>query len=457
MGFSGIKVMYRLDSDETAAVSACRGGVRMTVIRAWLLDYRPLDRATADAASAAAGTLPAHLARTVPEAAGARPEWAVLATCHRCEVYACGAGADSLRRLLDGHLPAAARGAVTAIDGVRAAHHLMQVAAGLDSLLIGETDVQRQVVEALDRAMRLGSAGPVLNALFRAAVHAGKRARTVTAIGRHATSLAPAAVDLIEARFGPLHRAQALVFGAGTMARRACERLRALGVGALAVTNRTGSRAQDVARTYGGRAVPWEEAAGALRGADIAIAATAAQEPFIDRPMLDAATAGRGGRTLHLVDLALPRNVRVDEAPLDRLRYYDFADLEEAAAAGRAARAAEVPHAKAVIEQELARFRTWLEHHEVTPALRLLGERAAAARDAELERAWRRLPELTARQRRVVESLAHNLTQRLLRLPRQRLRHAAGSDQAARCRAALEYLFAEPDPADDGATPDAAI
>lgn len=435
---------------------AASAGVRMTAIRGWLLDYRPLDRHAADAASAAAGALPAHLARSVPEAAGARPEWAVLATCHRCEVYACGAGAEAVRRPLLEHLPPPARGAVTAIDGVRAAHHLMRVAAGLDSLLIGETDVQRQVVEALDRAARLGSAGPVLNALFRAAVHAGKRARTATGIGRHATSLAPAAVDLVRARFGPLHRAQALVFGAGTMARRACERLRALGVGALAVTNRTGSRAQEVARIYGGSAVPWQDAAGALGGADLAITATAAPEPFIDRPMLDAATAGRGGRTLHLVDLALPRNVRVDEAPLDRLRYYDLADLEAAAAAGRAARAAEAPRAEAVIEQELARFRTWLEHHEVSPALRLLGELAAAARDAELERARRRLPELTVRERRVVESLAHNLTQRLLRRPRQRLRQAAGSDQAARCRAALEYLFAEPDAADDRTTPDAA-
>lgn len=427
----------------------------MTVIRAWLLDYRPLDRGAADAASAAAGTLPAQLARAVPAAAGARPEWAVLATCHRCEVYVCGAGAGSLRRRLDQHLPPAARGSVTEIDGARAAHHLMRVAAGLDSLLIGETDVQRQVVEALDRAALIGSAGPVLNALFRAAVHAGKRARTVTAIGRHATSLAPAAVDLVAARFGPLHRAQALVFGAGTMARRACDRLHALGVGALAVTNRTLARAQHLARTYGGRAVPWEDAAGALRGADVAIAATAAPEPFIDRPMLDAATAARDGRPLHLVDLALPRNVRVDGAPLDRLRYYDFADLEAAAAAGHAARAADIPRAEAVIDQELARFRTWLQQREVVPALRLLGEQAAAARDAELERARRRLPELTDRQRRAVESMAHNLTQRLLRRPRERLRQAAGSDQAARCRAALEYLFAEPDPADDRTTPDA--
>lgn len=427
----------------------------MTVIRAWLLDYRPLDRYAADAASAAAGTLPTQLARTVPAAAGAGPEWAVLATCHRCEVYACGAGVDPLRRRLDEHLPPAAREAVTEIDGARAAHHLMRVAAGLDSLLIGETDVQRQVVEALDRAALLGSAGPVLNALFRAAVHAGKRVRTVTAIGRHATSLAPAAVDLVAARFGPLHRAQALVFGAGTMARRACDRLHALGVGALVVTNRTLARAQHLAHAYGGRAVPWEDAAGALRGADVAIAATAAPEPFIDRSMLDAATAARDGRPLHLVDLALPRNVRVDEAPLDRLRYYDFADLEAAAAAGRAARAADVPRAEAVIEQELARFRTWLQQREVVPALRLLGEQAAAARDAELERARRRLPELTDRQRRAVESLAHNLTQRLLRRPRKRLRQAAGSDQAARCRAALEYLFAEPDPADDRTSPDA--
>jgi glutamyl-tRNA reductase len=416
------------------------------MIRAWLLDYRPLPQSLASAAAATAAALPDHLAQVMTHANGRRPEWALLATCHRCEVYTCAASTESMHDVLQAQLPPAAGRALTALHGDAAARHLMRVAAGLESMLLGETDVQHQVVAALAQATELGSAGPVLNALFRAAIHAGKRVRTVTSIGRHATSLAPAAVDLVAARLGSMSQAQALVFGAGTMAQRACERLHALGIGGLTVTNRTLARAEHLAATCGGRAVPWEGGAGALSGADVAIAATAAPKPFIDGRMLRTATAARPLRPLHLVDLALPQNVQPDGSASAGVCYYDFADLEAATRASHAARAAEVPRAEAAIEQELARLRTWLQQRAVAPTLRLLGELATAARDAELERAWRRLPGLSTRERRVVESLAHNLAQRLVRRPLTRLRAAAGSEQAEHYGAVLEDLFADPAP-----------
>ena len=416
------------------------------MIRAWLLDYRPLDQSLASAVAAAATTLPDRLGEIMRHANGQRPEWALLATCHRCEVYTVQANAELVLGLLREQLPPDASQAVTELRGDGAARHLMRVAAGLESMLLGETDVQHQVVEALETATERGGAGPVLNALFRAAIHAGKRVRTVTSIGRHATSLAPAAVDLVAAQLSSMSEAQALVFGAGTMAQRACERLHAIGVRGLTVTNRTFARAQELAHACGGRAVPWEGGVAALGEADLAIAATAAPKPFIDGRMLRTATAARPRRPLHLVDLALPQNVHRDGAATAGVCYYDFDDLEQATRASHAARAAEVPHAEAAIEQELARFRAWLQQRAVTPTLRLLGELGSAARDAELERAWRRLPELSARERRVVESLAHNLAQRLLRRPMQRLRAAAGSEQAEHYRAVLEHLFADSEP-----------
>ncbi len=422
------------------------------MIRAWLLDYRPLDQSLASAAAAAATTLPGRFARLMAHANGQRPEWALLATCHRCEVYAFQANGELVQALLREQLPPDASHAVTELRGDAVTRHLMRVAAGLESMLLGETDVQHQVVEALAAATERGSAGPVLHALFRAAIHAGKRVRTVTSIGRHATSLAPAAVDLVAAHVGSMSEARALVFGAGTMARRACERLHALGVGGLTVTSRTFARAQELAHACGGQAVPWGDGAAALGEADLAIAATAAPEPFIDGRMLRAATGARPRRALHLVDLALPQNVRREGTATAGVCYYDFGDLEQATRASHAARAAEVPHAEAAIEQELARFRAWLQQRAVTPTLRLLGELGSAARDAELERAWRRLPELSARERRVVESLAHNLAQRLLRRPMQRLRAAAGSEQAEHYRAVLEDLFADPEPHEEDYT-----
>ena len=416
------------------------------MIRAWLLDYRPLDQSLASAAAAAATALPDRLATLMRQVNGQRPEWALLATCHRCEVYAFQANGDLVRGVLREQLPADASHAVTEQRGDAAVRHLMRVAAGLESMLLGETDVQHQVVEALETATERSGAGPVLSALFRAAIHAGKQVRTVTSIGRHATSLAPAAGRPGGGAPGLDER------GAGSRVRRrdhgvpGLRALARLGVGGLNVTNRTFARAQELAHACGGHAVPWEDGAAALGAADLAIAATAAPEPFIDGRMLRAATAARPRRPLHLVDLALPQNVHSDGAATAGVCYYDFDDLEQATRASHAARAAEVPHAEAAIEQELARFRAWLQQRAVTPALRLLGELGSAARDAELERAWRRLPELSARERRVVESLAHNLAQRLLRRPMQRLRAAAGSEQAEHYRAVLEHLFADPEP-----------
>ena len=423
------------------------------MIHAWLLDYRPLTQPVAGEAAAAAATLTARLETAMRGVDGPRPEWAVLSTCHRCEVYSHPAHAEWLLGVLREHLPPAARSALTAVRDGSAARHLMRVAAGLDSMLVGETDVQRQVAATLARATEAGCAGPVLNALFGAAIHAGKRVRTETGIARHATSLASAAVDLVAARLESTGTARAVVFGAGTMARRACERLHAVGIGSLTVVNRTTARAERLAATHGGRAVPWSRAAETLREADVAIAATAAPEPFIDAAMLSGVAAARAGRPLHVVDLALPQNVRPGACGAAGVHCYDFADLEEATRAGHAARAAEVPSAEAIIDQELAHFLVWLREHEVAPALRLLGELAAATRDDELERAWRRLPELGARQRRVVQTLAHNIARRLVRRPMIHLREAAGSDDADRYRQALEYLFADPDNDSAGGDP----
>ena len=338
------------------------------MIHAWLLDYRPLVQPAASDAAAAAGTLPDRLNDTMAQIGG-RPEWAVLSTCHRCEVYSHQVGADRVRGVLRAHFPPAAQEALAAVRDECAARHLMRVAAGLDSMLLGETDVQRQVAATLARATEQGSAGPVLNALFGAAVHAGKRVRTETDIGRHATSLASAAVDLVAARLESVDRARAVVFGAGTMARRACERLHAVGIGSLTVINRTMARAERLAETHDGQAAPWDGAADALCEADIAIAATAAPEPFIDLSMLRRATAARAARPLHVIDLALPQNVQAGACGAAHVQCYDFGDLEQATHASHAARAAEVPRAEAIIDQEVAHFLVWLREHEVAPGI----------------------------------------------------------------------------------------
>ena len=415
------------------------------MIRACLLDFRLLAPSIANVAAEAAVTLSDRLAVATAWSGSRIPEWAQLSTCHRCEVYVHGVGEGWLLGLLREHFPETVSSGLIEVSDDRAAHHLKRVAAGLDSMLLGETDVQGQVGAALVRAMENGTVGPVLNSLFEAALHAGKRVRTLTDIGRNASSLASAAVDLVVARLGHVERASVLVLGAGKMARRACERLDGVGIKALTVTNRTLARAESLAALHGAQATPWAEIVKVMREADLAISATSAPEPFINGQLMSRAMKGRAGRPLHIVDLALPENVHPEVSGIEDVFHYNLRDLEEAVRASQEARASQIPQAEAIIDQEVTRFVSWLRQHGVAPSLRLLGELARSSRDAELDRMLRRLPELTTRQRRVVQSLANNLAHRLVRWPMLRLRDAAGSDREVLLREAVEHLFKELD------------
>lgn len=382
-------------------------------------------------------------------------ELIILSTCNRLELYACTsmenaseAGDDPSAALLD--LVVETRGLpapefahhLYRHTGRTAVEHLCRVAAGLDSMILGEPQILGQVAQAYEMALGLGAAGVVLGALFRAAIRAGKRARTETAISRNPASAGSVAVTLAESVVGDLSAARVLVVGAGEMAELALEALRKRGVLEIAVANRTHDRAARLASRWGARALTFERLGEALAEADIVIASTGAPHTLITTDLTAEAISRRLGRPLVFIDIAVPRDVDPDVRRLPGVHYYDIDDLQSRLADSLAVRGHEVPRVEAIAAEETTRFMTWLTGLEIAPLIAHMRARADAIRRAEVEKTLRRLPHLPDADRRRVEALSESLVNKLLHEPTLRLRAEAGNGRVAHYAAAARYLFA---------------
>jgi glutamyl-tRNA reductase len=292
----------------------------------------------------------------------------VLATCNRTEIYwqSRGAGDDALVRALVTQALGPASPMVLAarptLSGGVAAGHLMRVASGLESLVVGEAEVLGQVRAALEACP---GAGPFLTAVFHAAIRAGRMARVETAIGLGVQSVASAAVRLLAQQL-PLTRARVAVVGAGDTGGRTARHLQALGAAELVVLNRTASRASRLGATAGGEAAGLDRLPLELARADALIFAVAVTRPLVEATALAAAVGARGGRPITIVDLSMP--AAVEPADLAGVRWFDLAAIERGVAADRQRRAAEVPKVEAVLARELAMLerRTSLRRPHVT-------------------------------------------------------------------------------------------
>lgn len=382
------------------------------------------------------------------ELAGLTRESAAIVTCNRTELYALASVDDAPRHAL-GLLARQSGLPVTALEpvierstGEDAARHLFRVAAGLESLVVGEAQVLGQVREAAAAARAAGTAGPVLTKLFNLAVAAGKRARAETAIGRGAGSVSHAAVELARNLLGDLRGKHALVIGLGEMGQIVARNLVAHGARDLAVCNRTAERAERVARLLGGRAVPWERLDDALTAADVVVTATGARVPMLSTQRMSRVAARREGRPLLLIDIALPRDVEAGVAGLPGIHLRDLDALQAVRTENLRAREDVVPQVEAIIDQEVAAFLTWWQGREVLPVIRGLRERVEAIREAEVEKALRRLGHLDARDREIVLALSHGLANKFLHQPVTRLKESAARDEYAR---AVADLFELPD------------
>jgi glutamyl-tRNA reductase len=383
-------------------------------------------------------------------------EIAILSTCNRAEIYGEGtaAAAARLETLLRGfqsfNRQAPAQNLHSflyrASDG-DAARHLFRVAGSLDSLVLGESEILGQVKTAHQTAQAQGTLGETLDALFRRAIACGKRARTETAIGRGALNVGSAAVELARGIFGPLVGHTVLILGAGKMSSLTAQYLASSGARRIIVANRTYAHAQELAQTFAAekpalsQAVRWEEFPRLLREADIVIASTRAPHLILDAATVATAMKARR-RPLFLIDIAVPRDIDPEAHRLPDVYLYDIDDLQAVVEANRMQRADEIAAVEAIVESEVAAWEKWHRGRDAQPVLAALAGRAAQVRDAEVEEALARLPDLSPREREVVRAMGKAIAQKLMHPPLRHLREAAArgsSDVEAIARAfALE-------------------
>lgn len=267
-----------------------------------------------------------------------------------------------------------------------AIRHLFRVAAGLDSMVLGESQILAQVKTSYQAGIDAGSVGKRLHALFKKALEVGKRVRTETRISENTVSIASTAVELAGRIFGPLDACHALVIGAGEMATLVATHLREKRIGHLVFTNRTLSRAQELAERFGGTAAPADDLPRLLAEADMIISSTGAPRPILGRESLEAAMQARSWRPMFTIDIAVPRDIAPEAADLENLFLYDIDDLQGVVDENLDQRRVEAGKAETIIQSETSAFQLTVDAFTVVPLIRALRERAEEIRQGEIER-----------------------------------------------------------------------
>jgi glutamyl-tRNA reductase len=358
---------------------------------------------------------------------------AILSTCNRAELYVASdepLDRDSAVAALNTARGEPAPEAVSFYhhEGAEAVRHLFRVAAGVESLVVGESEILGQVRESFSASTAAGSGSPVLARLFHSALRVGRRARSETEISAHGLSVAALAASLSRKVLGDLRRKTVLVVGAGEAGQRSASALVQSGAGRLLVTTRRSGLAEEIARQLNGVALPFDELPRALAEADVVISATAAPETIISASDIAMAMSSRAERPLVIVDIAVPRDVEAGARSVPGVYLYDIDDLQAQADANLEARKREVGAVEDIVEDEVRRFEAWLAGRRVVPTIAALRQQAESMRRAELERTLSRLGDASDEDRRRIEAMSKALVKRLLHAPVTRLREG-GSER----------------------------
>jgi glutamyl-tRNA reductase len=370
-------------------------------------------------------------------------EGVVLSTCNRTEIYAVEEGDDALAHI-SAIFTQRVGGDATSFMYVRrdrnAATHLFGVAAGLESMILGEAQIQGQVKNAWEQCR--AESGPILNRMFQTALLAGARAREETGIGRGAASVASAAVQLSKKIFGGLKGRRAMILGAGDVAEIALECLLNEGVRVAIVANRTYEHAQTLAVRHGATAMHYDECWESLKDVDVLLCSTASHVPIVTVPRVRDSVAARGDRPLCVLDIALPRDVDAAVGELENVYLYDLDDLRAAAAANLERREEDVPAAREILAREVEKYWEWVAGLAAVPVVRSFREEMDKVRSAELAAALRRLGPLSPEQAEAIEQFSRSLMNKFLHEPSVRLKAAAANGRGLGVVDAARYLFA---------------
>jgi glutamyl-tRNA reductase len=388
---------------------------------------------------------------TAVQALAAHPaatEAVLLSTCNRSEVYVASDDPLQAREEIVGFLadyhgvPADAfvPHLFERSDG-DATRHLFRVAAGLDSLIVGEPQILGQVKDAFQVAADRQCVGPLLTRLFQSSFGVGKRVRTETALGEGAVSVGFAAVELARKIFGRLDGRSVLVVGAGEITTLAAQHLHTHGVGEIVVTSRTGSSAEALAAKVSGRAIGWDHLASAVAGADIVVSGTGAPRPILTHADVQAAVSGHRSRPLFIIDLAVPRDVEASVGSLEQVFLYNVDDLQALVHENVSRRGAEIDRAEFIVGEEVTRFGSWRRSRGAVPTVVALRRRFEAIRRSEFERLGVKLSGLSPADRERVDEVTRLIVEKLLVEPTEQLKALPDEETQAAYTEAVNRLF----------------
>jgi glutamyl-tRNA reductase len=369
-------------------------------------------------------------------------EAAILSTCNRTELYLSAERPQVAAEWLARYhrlQPDDLRPYLYTLPQDQAVRHTFRVAAGLDSMVLGEPQILGQMKDAVRTAEAAGTLGTVLHKLFQRSFAVAKEVRTTTQVGANSVSMAAAAVKLAGRIFPSLKDQKVLFIGAGEMVELCATHFAAQAPARITVANRTLERAHALAHRFSGHALELRELAAQLHEHDIVVSCTASSLPILGKGLVERALRARRHRPMFMVDLAVPRDIEAEVAELDDVFLYTVDDLQGIVQGNLDSRRASLEQAEAIIEAQVGRFMHWMQARASVPLLRSLREQGEAARRHELERALR----LLARgddPKQVLEALSQGLTNKLLHGPTQALNDAAGEERAA-LAALIERLY----------------
>lgn len=374
-------------------------------------------------------------------------ECLVLSTCNRTEVYSyttsradddyviteigrvCGVSPETYTQHIYSHA------------GHKAAEHLFRVAAGIDSMILGEAQILGQVKEAYAAASKIGATGPVLNALFQQAITVGKRVRAETEIGRGAFSVGSVAVQLATAIFESLDDRRVLVIGAGEMANLILTHLASCNAQNVLVTNRNYEKALSLASKVGGQAVPFDDLAKSLEIADIVIASTGSSQAIITKELVSTAMHVRRGRPVFFIDIAVPRDVEQSVEELDNVFVYNIDDLQQVVESDAASRRTEVAKVEAIVAEEVKAFNEWFRTLDAVPVVSALREKFEAIRSGEMDKLRKKLKGLSHEHLEAIEAATRSIVNKISHDPILRIKAYCAEEGAEEKLGIVRELF----------------
>lgn len=373
---------------------------------------------------------------------------AIISTCNRMEVYAastdmekaisavrrfiinCGTlELDEFSRYFYQH---------TLYHAIR---HLFRVSAGLDSMVLGETQILGQVRSAYEQANQFNSSNGVINTWFQQAITVGKRVRAETGIDQHAVSISYTAVELAKQVFGNLEGKCALLLGAGKMSELTLKHLLAGGVEKIIVTNRSQQRAEELASSCGGEAICYEHMYERMQDADIVMSCTAATHYVIREEMMRKVMRERQGKPVFLIDIAVPRDIEPAVGQLENVHLFDIDDLQSVVDRNLDERRKAAVQAEGIIDEEIENFTKWLNSLFVVPTIVALKEKGEVIKEKELNRIMKKLSHLSEKDKNLIGSLASSIVNQILHDPITKIRHYAAMPEGHLYSEILQNLF----------------